>query len=223
MPKMKKDFTDLDGRFPKLRREYHFGKLERRDLAPDPFAQFAKWFVNAVRQEQKPNAMTLATMSKKKGPSARIILLKGFDQKGFTFYTNYRSRKAKDIVENPKAEAVFYWPASERQVRIRGTISRLSGHESRAYFRSRPFASRIASWASEQSRILKDRKTLEAKIKKLIAKFKGRDIPLPPFWGGYRLRPSAFEFWQGRGSRLNDRFLYRRKAGRRWRIERLQP
>ncbi len=222
MPEMKKDFTDLDGRFPKLRREYHYGTLERKDLARDPFKQFAKWFQSAVRLEQKPNAMTLATAPRKGSASARILLLKGFDPQGFTFYTSYESQKAREIKKNPKGSLVFYWPAAERQVRISGIVKKMPKRESEIYFRSRPVRSRLVSWASRQSRVIEDRRMLEEKIKILEKRFKGRDIPLPPTWGGYRLEPHLFEFWQGRKNRLNDRFRYC-KARKRWIIERLQP
>ena len=166
--------------------------------------------------------MIVSTASTDGKPSARTVLLKGYDERGFVFYTNYVGRKANEIEANPMCALLFYWGELERQVRIEGRASRLSGEESDAYFAGRPRGSRLGAWASEQSRPVEDRTVLEERVRTLEAEYEGREIPRPPFWGGYRVEPEEIEFWQGRENRLHDRLVYRREHGA-WRIERLQP
>jgi pyridoxamine 5'-phosphate oxidase len=205
-----------------MREEYRRAGLEAHDLDPDPFAQFAAWFQEAVaRGVPEPNAMTLATAARDGTPSARVVLLKGFDERGFTFYSNYESRKGRELAENPRAAIVCYWPGLERQVRIGGTVERVSREESEAYFRSRPLGSRLGAWASRQSAPIAGREVLEERLREVEEEFRDGEVPLPPFWGGYRLAPANFEFWQGRPSRLHDRFRYTRDDGGEWTIERL--
>ena len=211
-----------------LRREYTLNGLRRSDLVPDPIAQFKNWFDQATAttpnaEAVEINAMTLATADKDGNPSARIVLLKGVDQRGFIFFTNYESRKGRELAENPKAALVFYWPELERQVCIAGVVSKVSAAESEQYFQLRPRGSRIAAWASKQSDVLADRAALEQTWKQLEARYPGQEIPMPPFWGGFVLSPSRVEFWQGRPNRLHDRFRYSKQANSSWRIERLAP
>lgn len=196
--------------------------LAEKDADADPFRQFERWFDDAVRAELPlPNAMTLATATAAGRPSARAVLLKGVDTGGFVFYTNYESRKARELAENPCASLVFLWAALERQVRIEGAIEKVSAEESDAYFDSRPLGSRLGAWASPQSRTLPDRMTLAKKVGAVVLRY-GRHPPRPPHWGGYRLLPEAIEFWQGRKSRLHDRLLYTMRDGA-WKIQRLAP
>jgi pyridoxamine 5'-phosphate oxidase len=230
-----------------LRREYNLTGLRRRDLEADPIVQFNKWFDQArgarasgrlrkffIKLYKKVllasgaelldlTAMTLATADKQGRPSARVVLLKGVDQRGFIFYTNYESRKGQELGENPQAALVLYWPDQERQVCIAGQISRLPAAESDAYFQSRPRGSRLAAWASKQSATVKDRAVLEEKWKQLEAQYAEGEIPRPPFWGGYLLSPVRMEFWQGRPNRLHDRFCYTQRPDGTWQIERLSP
>jgi pyridoxamine 5'-phosphate oxidase len=206
-----------------LRKEYTRAGLDKADLDPDPIVQFHEWFQKVIDADlHEPNAMILATATAEGKPSARTVLLKGYDERGFVFYTNYEGRKAKEIEANPTCALLFYWGELERQVRIEGRASSLSGEESDAYFAGRPRGSRLGAWASEQSRPVEDRSVLEERVRALEAEYDGREIPRPPFWGGYRVEPQEIEFWQGRENRLHDRLVYRREDGA-WRIERLQP
>ena len=206
-----------------LRREYASRALTEADALDDPIQQFSLWFGEALKSELlDTNAMTLATASPNGAPSARIVLLKGFDDAGFVFFTNYESAKARDLEGNPQACLLLFWAALERQVRITGRVSRTPSKESETYFHSRPFESQIGAWASAQSRSLDGRAALEARYAELAAKYAGGPVPLPPFWGGYRVQPDAIEFWQGRKSRLHDRLLYTKHAGG-WMRTRLAP
>ena len=206
-----------------LRREYARARLDEANVSPDPITEFARWFEEAVKAEvQEPNAMTLASVSPDGAPSARIVLLKGFDERGFTFFTDYRSQKGGDLEQNPRAALVFYWPELERQIRIIGATVLVGREESEAYFRTRPRGSRISAWVSHQSQVIASRKLLEERVPELEQRFPGDDVPLPPYWGGFRVVPAAVEFWQGRTSRLHDRIRYVRD-GEHWRIERLSP
>lgn len=208
-----------------LRRNYSLQSLDKTDVLPDPVAQFAHWFQEAMRSQLiEPNAMTLATADLQGRPSARTVLLKEFDKQGFVFYTNYESRKGNDLAANPQAALLFTWLELERQIRIEGAVEKVSPEESRAYFQSRPLGSQIGAWASPQSRAITDRSVLETRAAQLQAEHADAEaLPLPPFWGGYRLRPNWFEFWQGRESRLHDRICYRLEGGERWNIQRLAP
>jgi pyridoxamine 5'-phosphate oxidase len=207
-----------------LRREYTRAGLREADVAPDPIEQFRKWFEEALAAGlHEPNAMTLATATSDGRPAARVVLLKGFDERGFVFYTNYEGRKGRELEEDPYCALVFYWGELERQVRIEGRAGRVSGEESDAYYRSRPLGSRLGAWVSEQSRPVGDRATLEERLRELEDRYEGREVPRPPFWGGYRVEPEKIEFWQGRENRLHDRLLYRCESNQSWSIERLQP
>jgi pyridoxamine 5'-phosphate oxidase len=185
--------------------------------------QFGHWFAEADAADLiEPNAMTLATADAGGRPSARMVLLKGFDERGFVFYTNYGSRKADELAGNPAVALVFWWPPLQRQVRIEGTVERVLREESEAYFRTRALGSRLGAWASAQSRVIAGRAELEQRLQELTERYRDREVPLPPFWGGYRVHPEVIEFWQNRPNRLHDRLRYRRVPDG-WTIERLSP
>jgi len=206
-----------------LRRDYTLARLDEASVSSDPLIEFGRWFEEALKAEARdPNAMTLATANAEGVPSARIVLLKGFDQRGFVFFTDYRSRKGAELAENPRAALVFYWPELERQVRITGGTTQTDRQESEEYFRSRPRGSRLGAWISHQSQVIAGRQELDARVPELERRYPGDDVPLPPYWGGFRLRPDSIEFWQGRSSRLHDRIRYI-LSGDSWRIERLSP
>ncbi|MCW5553816.1 MAG: pyridoxamine 5'-phosphate oxidase [Verrucomicrobiae bacterium] len=230
-----------------LRREYDLGGLNRQDLQADPMAQFNAWFAQAAgartgsrwravgialykawhallgHAPPDVNAMVLATATTDSQPSARTVLLKGVDERGFIFFTNYDSRKGQELAENPQAALVFYWPDLERQVCVAGTVTKLPVTESEAYFKSRPKGSRLSAWASNQNTVVPDRKTLEQRWQEIAKRFPTEAVPLPSNWGGYVLAPTRIEFWQGRPSRLHDRFRYARQPDNTWLIERLSP
>ena len=207
-----------------LREDYHRGALERQDLHPDPVEQFRAWIDAAVADGlPEPNAVVVATADAEGHPDARVVLLKAFDARGFVFYTNYESAKGRQLGAHPYAALVFNWLAHERQVRIRGAVTRVSREETAAYFHSRPRGSQLGAWASPQSRVLPDRGPLEQRQADLEATYgSGDPVPVPEHWGGYRVAPTEVEFWQGRSSRLHDRFRYRRDGGD-WAVERLAP
>ena len=207
-----------------IRREYARARLDEAHVGPDPVAEFDRWFSQAQDAKAlEPNAMTLATATRAGAPSARIVLLKGYDERGFVFFTDYRSQKGTELEQNPQASLVFFWPELERQVRITGTVERTSAQESEAYFRSRPRGSRLGAWVSHQSRVIPSRAQLESGLREVEERFPTDDVPLPPHWGGYRLRPEKVEFWQGREDRLHDRIRYMRKKNGGWQVERLSP
>jgi pyridoxamine 5'-phosphate oxidase len=199
--------------------------LMDNDLDPDPFAQFGRWFEEAKAAVQElPETMMLATATQEGEVSVRAVLLKEFDQRGFVFYTNYNSRKAAQMHDNPRAAMAFWWPPLERQVRIEGCVVRVTEEESNEYFASRPRGSQLGAWASEQSKVIAGRGDLDARFEELSKTYGDRPIPRPPYWGGYRVIPIFFEFWQGRPDRLHDRFAYRlRNDSKDWVIERLSP
>ncbi len=206
-----------------VRREYGATGLSEGDLADDPVEQLRTWLDQARdAYPEEFTSMTLATADREGRPSARVVLLKGLDERGLVFYTNYDSRKGRDLAENPRAALVFYWPALDRQVRIEGTVEKASREESEAYFLSRPLGSRLGAWASPQSRPIAGRGELEQRLREAGERF-GEEVPLPEDWGGYRVRPETVEFWQGRPSRLHDRLRYSLHPDGGWKVERLAP
>ena len=210
--------TDL----AQLRVDYKRAALSEHDAAPDPFDQFARWFDEAAAAAlPEPNAMTLATVDPAGGPAARIVLLKGIDPRGLVFHTNYESRKGREIIAEPRVALLFFWVELQRQVRVEGVAERVSAEESEAYFAARPRGSQLSAWASPQSAPVPDRAWLEAQVTSVEARFTST-VPRPPHWGGIRVVPSRFEFWQGRESRLHDRLVWS-KEGDRWKIGRLAP
>lgn len=207
-----------------IRKEYTLLGLRRRDLHPDAISQFQIWFQQAADADvAEPSAMTLATADKDGRPSARMVLLKSVDERGFSFYTNHESRKGRELAENPRAALVFYWAELERQVCVSGDVSKLPIEESLAYFRTRPRENRLSAWASRQSQVIPNRDSLEARFHECMMRYPGENIPLPPYWGGCLLAPHWIEFWQGRPHRLHDRFRYTRLPVDGWLIERLAP
>jgi pyridoxamine 5'-phosphate oxidase len=212
-------------RDPAASRYEHIGKgLRRSDLNPDPIKQFANWFTTAIETGIRDvNAMSLATAGQDAKPSVRIVLLKSFDEDGFVFFTNYESEKGKQLEANPYAALGFYWIELDRQIRISGKVDKTSRKESQTYFHSRPVGSQLSAWASRQSAVLDGRRVLDARMEEMNERFAGKRVPLPPHWGGYRLKPDNMEFWQGRSNRLHDRFRYTRQSDGSWLIERLAP
>ena len=206
------------------RREYNSDGLRESDAVESPFEQFELWFRQAGDTKiDLPDAMTLATVSKDGMPSARIVLLRGFDKRGLVFYTDYQSQKGQELTENPNAALVFYWRELDRQIRVAGSVGTVSREESEKYFRSRPVGSQLAALASNQGEVIPNREELECKYKQLMETYRHKQIPLPPYWGGFRLSPDWFEFWQGRPNRLHDRLRYTHRPDGSWKIERLSP
>lgn len=207
-----------------LRKDYSLAGLAEKDLARDPFRQFEKWFQEAEAAKiPEPNAMTLATATREGRPSARTVLLKGLDGRGFVFYSNYESRKGRELEANPHVTLVFPWIAIERQVLIEGMATKVAREESEAYFHSRPRASQLGAWVAQQSAVIAGRAVLEDTLKALEKKYAGQEVPLPANWGGWRVAPETVEFWQGRRSRLHDRLRFRREKDGGWSVERLAP
>lgn len=214
--------TAPDTSIADLRSEYKKASLDESDCAATPLDQFDKWFKEALgAQLPEPNAMTLATCDTEARPSARVVLIKGYDERGFVFFTNYDSHKAHDLTANNRAALLFFWAELERQIRVQGRVEKISAADSEQYFRSRPLASRISAWASPQSQVVPSRTALEARVAAFEAEY-GDNPPRPPHWGGYRVVPQVMEFWQGRRDRLHDRIQYRLNNGS-WKVERLAP
>ena len=206
-----------------LRREYSRARLDESHVDPDPVAEFHRWFTQAGEAKVlEPNAMALATATKDGAPSVRMVLLKGYDERGFVFFTDYRSRKGTELEQNPQAALVFHWAELERQVRVTGSVSVVSREESEVYFQSRPRASRLSTWVSHQSQVISGRDVLDRGERQMKQRYPD-EVPLPPHWGGFRVTPETVEFWQGRLNRLHDRLRYSRQKGGGWRLERLSP
>jgi pyridoxamine 5'-phosphate oxidase len=217
---MEKSPLDYGG----FRHEYIGQGLRRASLNPNPIKQFDAWFTAAAKAGiHDANAVALATSSPEGRPSVRVVLLKDFDETGFVFYTNYASEKGKQLEKNPRAALVFYWMEVERQIRVEGTVEKTSREESEQYFHSRPVGAQLGAWASHQSQAIDGRRVLNARLAEMKQRFAEGEIPLPPHWGGYRLRPERIEFWQGRPDRLHDRFRYSLQANGSWKIDRLAP
>ena len=206
-----------------IRQGYKNMGLDKEDLNADPIIQFESWFEEAKKAEPIPTAMSLATVNNIGEPTLRTVLLKLFDKKGFIFFTHYKSRKANDITDNPNVAVLFNWVALERQVSITGVAEKIKTKESIKYFISRPRGSQLGAWVSDQSSVLSSRKILEMKLEEMKSKFSDGEIPLPDIWGGYRIIPKTFEFWQGRPNRLHDRFLYLKHSNESWKIDRIAP
>ena len=206
-----------------IRQGYKDKGLEKEDLNADPIIQFKSWFEDAKKSEPIPTAMSLSTVNSNGEPTLRTVLLKLIDQRGFVFFTNYKSRKAGHITDNPNVAVLFNWVALERQVTITGVAEKIKTKESKKYFMSRPRGSQLGAWVSDQSSVLSSRKILELKLKEMKRKFSDGEIPLPDFWGGYRIIPKSFEFWQGRPNRLHDRFKYSMQSNELWKIDRIAP
>ena len=206
-----------------IRQGYKDKGLDKEDLNTDPVIQFESWFEEAKKLEPIPTAMSLSTVNNNGEPTLRTVLLKLFDKKGFIFFTNYKSRKADHITDNPNVAVLFNWVAMERQVSISGVAEKIKTKESIKYFMSRPRGSQLGAWVSDQSSVLSSRKILELKLEEIKRKFSDGEIPLPDFWGGYRIIPKTFEFWQGRPNRLHDRFIYSKQSNELWEIDRIAP
>jgi pyridoxamine 5'-phosphate oxidase len=214
----------MDKSIADLRKDYTLENLSENQIDPNPFIQFKTWFNQAtMAQLPEPNAMTLATSTAQGEPSARMVLLKDFDARGFVLFTNYNSQKGQELTANPHAALVFWWAELERQVRIVGNVEKISPEESDRYFEMRPANSRLGAWASNQSEVIPGREVLEDKLQELQDKYENREVPRPPHWGGFRVVPQEIEFWQGRSNRLHDRLLYTRLDDEIWKIERLSP
>ena len=214
----------MDKTIADLRKDYTLQGLSVSDVNPNPFIQFKQWFDQALTaQLPEPNAMTVATVTPDGKPRARMVLLKGFDERGFVFYTNYNSQKGQELAQNPQASLVFWWAELERQVRICGRTEKASESESDEYFYSRPLNSRLGAWASNQSEVIQSREVLEQRMQELQIKYQNQDVKRPPHWGGLRVIPTEIEFWQGRSNRLHDRLLYTRLDDGSWKIVRLSP
>ena len=214
----------MDKTIADLRQDYTLQGLRETDVNSNPFVQFKEWFDQALSADiLEPNAMMVATTTTQGKPSARMVLLKDFDERGFVFYTNYNSQKAQELAENPQAALVFWWAELQRQVRICGWVEKISEEESDKYFYSRPFSSRLGAWASNQSEVIENREVLEQQLEELQKEYYNKDVPRPPHWGGIRVIPAEIEFWQGRSSRLHDRLVYIKVEDGNWKIERLSP
>ncbi|EFA69531.1 pyridoxamine 5'-phosphate oxidase [Cylindrospermopsis raciborskii S07] len=214
----------MDRTIADLRQDYSLQELDEKSINGNPLVQFRIWFDQAIAAElPEPNAMTLATCTCDGKPSARMVLLKDFDERGFVLFTNYNSHKGQELGINPHAALVFWWAQLERQVRIVGGVEKISPQESDGYFEVRPHGSRLGAWASNQSEVIPHREFLQLKLAELEQKYENQSIPRPPHWGGFRVIPQEIEFWQGRSSRLHDRLLYTRLHNHEWRIERLSP
>jgi pyridoxamine 5'-phosphate oxidase len=214
---------DRQGSIQKVRVETAIRRLYKKQVSPDPIEQFTRWFEEALQAGiADANAMVLATSPPDGFPTARMVFLKDYGQDGFIFFSNFRSRKSRHLMSNPKASLLFYWSELERQVRIEGTVGRLSREAAEAYFRSRPRENQLAAWLPDQSEVAQDRQSVEGEIEEVRRRFEGRDVQMPDFWGGFLVKPQRMEFWQGRHSRLHDRLRYS-LVDDQWRIERLFP